>query len=247
MKWTIAACQGPLGGWPEAREGRAAWLASRGGADREAVERGLIEQDAALLRAVRDGESLVFWCEADPYDLADLAAATAFVLAAEPDARLELVLLDAHPEVANFWGLNQLTAGQLADCFVTRTAISAAEKESLIRAWDALRSGALACRDLGQQTLALPFLADALTRLGEEAIHLDGLGLTERRIVAAAAMPISARELYLEIQRQEHRAWLGDTMVFAMIDELALRLDAPIVVASPGALRSGGDALVEAA
>ncbi|MEO5800082.1 MAG: hypothetical protein ABIZ70_15970 [Gemmatimonadales bacterium] len=189
----------------------------------------------------------MFWCEADPYDLADLAAATAFVLAAEPEARLDLVLLDAHPEVANFWGLNQLSLSQLADCFVTRAAISPAERESLARAWEALRSGALACRDLGQQSLALPFLADALTRLGEEAIHQDGLGLTERRIVAATAIPMSARDLHLAIQREEHRPWLGDTMVFAMIDELALRLDAPIVVASPGAVRSGGEALVEAA
>lgn len=248
MKWTIAACQGPLGRWPDFREERGRWLTARYGLEGAAGSQSLQEQDAALLRAVHLGETLVFWCEADPYDLSDLAAAVAFLGEVAPETRLELVLLDHHPEVVDFWGLNQLTPQQLADCFIDRTVIGPAERDALFRAWDALCSGALACRDLGRESLALPYLAEAMIRLGEEAIGIDGFGLTERRLVEAArGEPQRAVDLFRRVQRAERRAWLGDTMVFAIIDELAARAVPPIQVEAPGAVLSGGDALVSGA
>lgn len=247
LKWTIAACQGPLGPWPEFREERGRWLTARYGFEGAAGSQTLQEQDAALLRAARLGETLVFWCEADPYDLADLAAAVAFLRRMEPETRLELVLLDSHPEVNEFWGLNQLTPQQLADCFIDRRVIGPAERDALLRAWEALCAGAIACRDLGRETLALPFLADAMARLGEEAIGVDGFGLTERRLVEAVGNePLTAIDLFRRTQRAERRAWLGDSMVFAIIDDLAARTSPPIWVAPPGAMLSGGEALVGA-
>ncbi|MES2123075.1 MAG: hypothetical protein V4503_00150 [Gemmatimonadota bacterium] len=247
MKWTIAACQGPLSAWPEGRAARARWLSSRGAREAADPLQGMVEQDAALLRAARQGETLVFWCESDCYDLADLAAAVAFVMQAEPEARLELILLDDHPEVTDFHGLVQLSPAQLVECFVERSLLRRAQVDALIHCWEALCAGPAACAEVGTQSLPIPFLAAAMERLGQEAPDADGFGLTERRLVhAAQEQARTASRLYRAAQQEERRPWLGDSMVYAMIDELAGRGRPPIRVASPGAVRSGGEALVEA-
>ncbi|MEP6591847.1 MAG: hypothetical protein ABJC19_11745, partial [Gemmatimonadota bacterium] len=247
MKWTIAACQGPLGAWPATRPARAEWLARRSGVEVADQTRALVEQDAALLRTASQGERLVFWCEADPYDLADLAAAVAFVISVEPEARLELVLLHEHPEVPNFRGLVQLTPAQLVECFVERRLLRRRDIADLQHCWEALCGGAVACRGAATRRFTIPHLARAMERLGEEAPGPDGLGLTERRLVAAAReQSASATRLVRRVEAEERRPWLGDSMVYAMIDELANRVNPPLWVAQPGAARSGGAALVEA-
>lgn len=238
MRWTIAACQGPVG---QGRAHRAAWLAGRFGLDPVVVAADLAAQDEALLTAATNGEELVFWCEADPYDLADLAAAVALLEREAPESTLSGVVLDAHPELPDFRALVQLQPGQLATAFQERRELTPALRLELVEAWQALCEGPHRLAQLGGRGLELPGLARACRRLAEELRGDDGYSRTERQLVEAIPEDgATARDLFLASQRRESWPWLGDSMAFALLDELAARDGAPIAIDPPGAKASDG-------
>lgn len=237
MRWTIAACQGPVG---QGRAHRAAWLA-RFGLDPVAVAADLAAQDEALLAAATAGEELVFWCEADPYDLADLAAAVALLEREAPESTLSGVVLDAHPELPAFRALVQLNPGQLAAAYHERRELSPALRLELVEMWQALCEGPHRLAQLGGRALALPGLARACRRLAEEGRGDDGYSRTERQLLEAIPDEgATARDLFLASQRQEAWPWLGDAMAFALLDDLAARDGAAIAIEPPGATASEG-------
>ena len=69
----------------------------------------------------------------------------------------------------------------------------------------------------------LRFLADAFDRLGREYPSTrDGLALTERRILAAAAEGhATAGAIFLRLGEREARPYLGDSWAFAAMERLA--------------------------
>src|SRR5262249_36206796 len=142
--------------------------------------------------AALDGHAgeFVLWFEADLYDQLQLAEILARLGArgVEPE-RITLVSVGELPGVARFGGLGELDAAQLRTVAAERAMpLPAAPLALAARAWDALRSPDPA--DLAAlvdvRSPELRFLGEALGRLAREYPWArDGLGLTERRLLAA--------------------------------------------------------------
>jgi hypothetical protein len=103
-------------------------------------------------------------------------------------------------------------------------------------AWAALRAdepdrlGAIA----GSPSPELRFLAEAFDRLSREYPSTrDGLSLTERRILAAAADgPVAAGHVFVRAAAREARPFLGDSFAFRIMDRLAAG-PAPLLEVDP--------------
>jgi uncharacterized protein DUF1835 len=227
LSWVDPVCEGPL---PAGVEGaawyamRAAWLARRHRLEETEVAADLRAQDRALARA-GEHEEVVLWFEHDLFDQSILVRLLAWWAAARPDAQLTLV--DVEPLLADgsFIGLGQLEAEQLAPLFPGRREVTEAQLELATRAWGALRApDPRAVEELARErAVALPHLAAALRRHLEELPWTgDGLSLLERRALEAvrdgARTPMEA---FLAVQQREAAPWMGDTVVFAVLDDLA--------------------------
>ena len=69
----------------------------------------------------------------------------------------------------------------------------------------------------------LPFAAGAIRRLLEEfpGVH-DGLSRTERAVLERVReAPCEVRDLFLQVQRQEERVFMGDATFWRIVRELA--------------------------
>jgi hypothetical protein len=162
-----------------------------------------------------DGD-FVLWFEADLYDQLQLAQ----VLSRLHGRRVSLVSIGEHPGIAHFGGLGELTSEQLQ-----RLPAEPLSDEAIAlgaRAWEALAApdprhvAELATVRNGE----LRFLGEAFDRLAREYPSTrDGLGLTERRLLAGA--PGTRVELFLRAAAKETRPFLGDTMAFTILDRLA--------------------------
>ncbi|MEV4018373.1 hypothetical protein AB0J35_48550 [Nonomuraea angiospora] len=223
--WRDVLHEGPVPavGREELRRVRAEFLAGAHADDRG--ERMLLERDAAVV-ANRGGE-YVLWFEADLYD--QLQIVEILALLAELGVAAEavtLICIGEHPGIARFGGLGELRAEQLRELPATRACarLSPAALELATRAWAAFRAptpeglpGIAAVRS-GE----LRFLGEAFERLSREYPSTrDGLSLTERRVLAAAAQEGTAGEVFVRAAAREARPYLGDTSCFAIMDRLA--------------------------
>jgi hypothetical protein len=223
----------------ELRRVRAAFLAEDGSNESESILRWLEERDR-MLASSRDGE-LVLWFEADLYDQLQLIQILARLheLGVPPD-RITLICIGEYPGIAHFGGLGELDAAQLegladrAALPVTAAALSLAQD-----AWAAFRADdphGLA-PIAGAFSPELRFLAEAFDRLSREYPSTrDGLSLTERRILAAAAAGLpTAGEVFLRLGAKETRPFLGDAFCFRIVARLArgptplLEVETPVV------------------
>jgi len=103
---------------------------------------------------------------------------------------VSLICIGAFPGRPDFKGLGELTAPELAPLLDTRSPVTGAQYALAERAWSAFRQPTPDALDSlrGEDTSALPFLADALTRLLEEyPWTTDGLSRTERRLLELAS------------------------------------------------------------
>lgn len=196
-----------------------------------------VERDRTLA-ANSDGE-YVLWFEADLYDqlqiiqilarLADLGV---------PAQRITLICIGEHPGIARFGGLGELTAEQLRALPATNACarLSPAALRLATEAWAAFRAptpdGLRAIAET--RSPELRFLGEAFDRLSREYPSTrDGLSLTERRILAAAADgPATAGTVFVRAAARETRPYLGDTWAFAMMDRMA-HATVPLVRAEP--------------
>ncbi|HJU02325.1 MAG TPA: hypothetical protein VJ966_14110 [Actinomycetes bacterium] len=193
LVWADVLHEGPVPGGLDddrLRRTRAEFLAGVDGVGAAEVRRRFEDRDRALA-AGRDGRYLL-WFEADLYCQLQLAQILAALggLGVAAD-RITLVCIGEYPGIARFGGLGQLEPGQLPGLLDTAaTALTAEAMELAASAWAALRAG-----DPGglgpvaaSRSPELRFLGEAFDRLGREYPSTrDGLSLTERRLLAAAA------------------------------------------------------------
>jgi hypothetical protein len=228
--WRDVLHEGPVPavGHEELRQIRAAFLLGAGADDRAEGLRMFRGRDAAL-EANHDGE-YVLWFEADLYDQLQIVEILARLAELEvPAERVTLICIGEHPGIARFGGLGQLSPEQLRELPATKACatLTAAALELATRAWAAFRAptpeglSAIAATRSGE----LRFLGEAFERLSREYPSTrDGLSLTERRVLAAAAgaeAEVTAGDVFVRAAAREARPYLGDTWCFAMMDRLA--------------------------
>jgi hypothetical protein len=223
LPWRDVLHEGPVPAVEAARlrRLRAQFIAAAGWADAEAVERDLEARDAAL--AGHDGP-IVLWFEADLYDQLQLVQILAAVAERGDRARdVELVCIGEHPDVPRFTGLGQLDGPQLGA--LARERVDDDALHLAATAWDAFRASAPTRLPAvaGAISPSLHFVGEAFDRLEREYPSTrDGLGLTERRILAALADgPDTAEDVFMHVSAHETRPFLGDLACFLVVDRLA--------------------------
>jgi hypothetical protein len=205
------------------REARARFLASRGWRTYEAALAELAHRDEVL--DTHDGE-FVLWFEADLYDQLQLVEILARLQARAVDTGpISLLCIGEFPGIAHFGGLGELTAAQLAT--LKPRPIAPAALTTARDAWDVLRSPDPTGLSTVGPTPDLPYLGQAFDRLAREYPSTrDGLGLTERRILAGcAAGPVTRADLFRRVWQREPHPYLGDSSFFVLLDALAPLVD----------------------
>jgi hypothetical protein len=150
--------------------------------------------------------------------------------------RVTLICIGEHPGIAHFGGLGELEPGQLPGLLDVAIPLTAEAFDLGAAAWAALRAadpgglGEIAASRLPE----LRFLAEAFDRLSREYPSTrDGLSLTERRVLAAAADgAATAGAVFARVGAREARPYLGDLFCFRIIAALA-RARVPLLAAKP--------------
>ena len=189
------------------------------------IEATLRERDERLAAAVEAGERVVLWFEHDLYDQLQLLQ----ILAGLPDrpVGVELICVGSFPGRPGFAGLGELDPDELASLWPLRAPVTNEHVRAARAAWDVFRDTdprGLA-RAAATPDARLPFLAPALRRLLEELPGArDGLTRTERQLLAAVAAGARTREqAFVEAIANEEAPFLGDTIAFERLEELARR------------------------
>ena len=239
LVWADVLHEGPVPGGLDddgLRRARAGFLAGVDGVDGDEARRRFEDRDRALA-AGRDGRYLL-WFEADLYCQLQLAQILAVLgaLGVAPE-RITLVCIGEYPGIAHFGGLGQLDPGQLPGLLDSAAALTPAAMELAGAAWSALGAG-----DPGglgpvaaSRSPELRFLGEAFDRLGREYPSTrDGLSLTERRLLAAAAAEpgATAAAAFTRMGEREPRPFLGDLFGFRILARLA-GARVPLVEADP--------------
>jgi Domain of unknown function (DUF1835) len=261
VPWRDMLHEGPVPAVPESelRRVRAAFLAEHE-IDHALALRLFEERDRALADN-RHGR-FALWFEADLYDQLQIIQILARLAALRVDPpRISLICIGEYPGIAHFGGLGELEPEQLLPLpAAAGVELSPAALRLATDAWAAFRApqpsgiGAIA----RAQSPELRFLAEAFDRLGREYPSTrDGLALTERRILAAAAEGRStAGAIFLRLGEREARPYLGDTWAFAIMERLAraptpllapapagrVTFDTPLELTSPGRAVLAGEA-----
>jgi hypothetical protein len=249
LVWADVLHEGPV---PEGldsdglRRARAGFLAGVDGIDAAEVRQRFEARDRALA-AGRDGRYLL-WFEADLYCQLQLTQILAALggLGVAPD-RITLVCIGEYPGIAHFGGLGELEPGQLPGLLDTAATLTGEAMELAAAAWAALRAGDPS--GLGpvaaSRSPELRFLGEAFDRLGREYPSTrDGLSLTERRLLAAAAAEPggTAAAAFTRMWQREPRPFLGDGFGFRILGRLA-GARVPLVEADPAGEVTAGTRL----
>jgi hypothetical protein len=227
IKWFDALCEGPLHRHRTDRgrqKERAAWAAVRFGLPVTELYRELMGQDWRVDQAVHYDET-VLWFEADLFDQLILVYLLDRLAPLRRRTRLSLICIGSFPGVKRFIGLGQLRPAQLATLFPRRRPVTWGQLRLARRTWEALREPEpLALARIGaMRSTALPFLPAAVRRyLAEYPSVRNGLSRTEQlALEAVAAGAGTGREVFLAVQERERRPFMGDTMLFAVLRDLA--------------------------
>jgi hypothetical protein len=241
LPWRDVLHDGPVPGGlapGELRRVRALHLAARGWGEADALERDLHARDRLL--ADHAGGAYVLWFEADLYDQLQLVQVLdALVSSGVRPERVTLVSAGEHPGSAHFGGLGELTAAQLASLAGQGVPLTTEALELARAAWAAFTApeptGLPAVA--GTRSPVLRFLGEAFARLlAEYPSRSDGLSLTHRRILiaaAAAAADATAGQVFRRVWQAELRPFLADAPCYACIRDLA-GCPAPLLAIEPG-------------
>jgi hypothetical protein len=224
VPWRDVLHEGPVPALApsELRPVRAEYLARLGPAGPEEVEAQLRARDERLDAALRAGEPVVLWFEHDLYDQLQLIQ----ILARLPDrpTAVELICVGSFPGRPRFAGLGELEPDELASLWPARAAVTGEHVSAARAAWDVFRGPDLRAlaRSAATPDERLPFLAPALRRLLEELPGArDGLGRTERAMLAAVAAGARTREqAFLATMASEEAPFMGDTIAFDRLARL---------------------------
>jgi uncharacterized protein DUF1835 len=237
VPWRDMLHEGPVPAVPdeELRRVRAAFLADHE-IDRAQALRLFEERDRAL--AGNRAGRFVLWFEADLYDQLQIIQILARLAALGVDPRrISLICIGEYPGIAHFGGLGELQPDQLLPLPASAgLELGPAALRVATDAWAAFRapdpSGLGPVARL--RSPELRFLAEAFDRVGREYPSTrDGLALTERRILAAAAEGrTTGGAIFLCLGEREARPYLGDTWAFAIMERLA-RAPTPLLAPAP--------------
>jgi hypothetical protein len=232
--WADVLHEGPApaehgDGW---RQARARYLSAAGHGAFFHVLRDYERADAALDR-YREHDELVLWFEHDLFDQLLLARHLHWLgTQGQADTRLSLICIDRFPGFERFDGLGQLTPPQLGSLFPSRQPLTPAQLRAGADLWRAFTSDDPGGLNVVAQrgVVELPFAAGAIRRLLEEFPGVqDGLSRTERTVLEQVREgPRDWREVFLWVQRQEERVFMGDTTFWRIVRDLAAGRD-PLV------------------
>lgn len=239
IRWTDVLCEGPLhihATEAERQRERAAYLSSRFFVPMTETYREIMGADWRVDRCEQYHET-VLWFEADLFDQAILVYLLQRLKRVADRTNISLICIGEFPGVDRFIGLGQLTASQLGTLMPTRQAITRRQFQLAEETWAALN--APHPRDLVRlarsKTRALPFLPEALSRyLAEYPSTTNGLSRTAQtaleEIQGGANTPGLA---FQRAQAREPRPFMGDSMFFAVLRDLATGLSPVLAGAHP--------------
>src|SRR5690348_15660854 len=206
-------------------EVRATYLAGEAKPHAAEIKRDLAAMDA-LLSNIAGHEEVILWFEHDLFCQINLIyLLDHFARQTAQPSHLSLICIGEFPGVANFRGLGQLTAEQMASLFDTRHTVTEAELSLGQRAWAAYCSPDP--RDieklLSLDTSALPFLREAL---GQHLMRFpsvrNGLGHAENRLLDFIADGVQeCSSLCSAFFDAEPAYGLGDTQILSDLQRMA--------------------------
>ena len=221
LSWDDVLHEGPVRAVAAGRfrAERADYIASHGWASRAAALAGLEARDAMLEAALGSGEEIVLWFEDDLYDALQLIQVLARLDRRVGTTSWSLVPLSGMP----FRGIPAHTATELEEAFAQRATPPGAGAYAA-RVWEAFTAGEYAGLDaLSRAPAPLDVVPAALRRLLEELPDVDdGLTRTERALLAATADgAVTGAAAFLSAAAREQRPYLGDTVAFERLRDLA--------------------------
>jgi hypothetical protein len=223
--WRDVLCEGPVpstaddAGFARAR---AEYLAAAGFASYDRALAGIEEFHTALARAGEFAE-VVIWCEYDLFDQVMLLRVLEWI-GRHGAGSARVSLIDAGTLLGRF------TSEELAALMETRAAVTPAQLGLARAAWSAYTAedprGIVEL--LSGDTGALPFLHGALRRhLEEFPSARNGLSRTEETAlrIAVERGPLDQGRLFVAVQAEEERPFLGDTSFFRMLRAMRELID----------------------
>jgi hypothetical protein len=230
LSWPDVLYEGPVpdcGSLEALSYVRAPFIADRyGTGDVGSVLRNLLARNALLARSGHYGEVTLWFSHHLADQLRQLQLLDWRSRHPNDTTRWTIVCIDRHPEVAEFRGLEQLGAGQLAALDWTRRPVHDGELNLARRAWGAFTAAdpralvALA----GRPCRSLPFLPAAIVRhLQQFPGRRDGLTRTEREILDHVALRGgTVRDAFDTTQRDyEEAPFMGGATFLAWVEQLA--------------------------
>ena len=227
LRWSDVLCEGPLHIYRDERQRqkeRASYLSARYRVPMMETYREISGADYRVTQCVRYNET-VLWFEADLFDQLILVYLLQRLAPFAPETQISLICIGDHPEVSRFIGLGQLSPAQLAALLPTRQPVTPRQFTLARRTWEALchwhpRKLIALSRS---RSKALPFLSSALQRyLAEYPSTRNGLSQTEQgAFEALAAGARTAEEAFQAVQLREPRPFMGDSMFYCVLRELA--------------------------
>lgn len=240
----------------EWRELRARFLAGPSAEVYDDVLRWLTEWDAGIASAAAHDE-VVLWFEHDLFDQLGLVRVLDALIGVEDfraamssgRTRVFLICIGDFPGVDRFVGLGQLTAEQLAPLRDRREPVTADQFAIAQNVWTAFRAAdptdlVRLATDMTTDA-AFPFMKAALKRFFEEyPSTVNGLSRTADAIVQTlAGGPLDGHELFLRTQAIEQAPFLGDLMLYHIIERMASQGTPLLTVEKHGAGSFDEDAL----
>jgi hypothetical protein len=203
---------------------RADYLASRGFGNAIKLHHDFEKRDA-VIRKAGDFEEIVLWFEHDLYDQLQLLQVLAVLQQGGLGAgAVQMIQSDQY--------LGMLTAEELMALHAKRRFLTKNIADGAAVAWRAFTSeDPLALYDAATRTYAgLPFLAPALKRLCEEFPATgSGLSRTQKHLLEACAQGARRKEeIFRRSQAREEASFLGDSVCYACVDDLAAE-PAPLI------------------
>jgi Domain of unknown function (DUF1835) len=202
------------------------------------VARGNLQREYDALAASRHHPRVVLWFEHDSFDQLILARILAFYAEHGSPECLELICVDRFPAVARFHGLGQLSPVALRMLWDERRQVNDEQLELGTRVWEALRQPSpIDLYELSKRS-ALPHMAAAILRHLQELPWVgNGLGLTEHLTLQMLGEgSASGAQLFRRLGAgMEPLVFLGDTMYWAVLDDMSAADPAPFIVSQDAA------------
>jgi uncharacterized protein DUF1835 len=227
IRWADVLCEGPLhhhANEEHFRKERAAYISARYQIPLSETYREILGADWRVDQCVRYDET-VLWFEADLFDQVILVYLLARLSRFAAEAKISLICIGSFPGVRRFIGLGQLGPAQLATLLPQRRPVTGKQFDFARVAWEAFNADSprALVRLAKSRSGVLPYLPRAIRRyLAEYPSTVNGLSQTgQRALEAFAAGAETPVEAFFRVQRRESRPFLGDTMFYAVIRDLA--------------------------